>query len=80
MFKILEVFKFTNKWEQRNRMNVDRIDIGLFGDWSDKDISARFRVGICYVFGFGLNWSESAYEAYICLFNFQIGINYKRDI
>lgn len=78
--KMLSIFKYTNKWEQKNRMQSDRIDIGLFGDWSDKDISARIRVGICYIFAFGLTWNEKEYQAYFCLMNFQAGIKRDRKI
>jgi len=65
-------FKFINKWKYANRMDKDRIDLGLFADWSDRDISARIRISSLIVFSFGLTWSIKEYQAYICLFNFQI--------
>jgi len=71
-------FKFTNKWAPKymNATQPDRIDVGLFGDWSDKDISARLRVGKCVLFSVGFNWSPEIIEAYVCVLNFQIGLKY----
>lgn len=71
-------FKFTNRWEpaRQRTMQGDRIDIGLFGDWSDKDISARIRIGKCILFSFGFQWGTEMIEAYVCLLNFQLGIKY----
>jgi len=74
----LNMFKFTNKWQQKSLIQGDRIDLGIVGDWSDRDISARLRVGICYLFAFGLTWSVEEYQAYVCVLNFQIGVKYKR--
>ena len=71
-------FKFTNKWNYKSVTQGDRIDIGLFGDWSDKDISARIRVGYCMIFSFGLSWNAKEYQGYVCLFNFQVGIKKAR--
>ena len=71
-------FKFTNRWEPKYMAvtQADRLDLGLYGDWSDKDISARIRISKCVVFSFGFSWAEEAVEAYVCFMNFQFGLKY----
>ena len=67
------MFKFTNKWNNTKNTQGDRIDLGFFADWSDKDVSIRFRIGTCVLFSFGFDWDDDGFETYICLVNFQAG-------
>jgi len=76
---MINPFKFTNKWQYANRMDKDRVDLGFYADWSDRDISGRFRISSLVVLAFGLTWSMKEYQAYVCLFNFQIGFVKERQ-
>jgi hypothetical protein len=73
-------FSFLNKWKYANRMERDRIDLGFFADWSDRDIAIRFRVSSIMIFAFGFTWSISKYESYLCFFNYQIQLKKERKI